>query len=298
MKVEKDILKSLLSHKPFRLFILLAGFFITNALVAQFVGVKIFSFEKVIGIEPFSFSFMGIDGLGFNLTAGVVLWPIIFVMTDVINEYFGMKTVRILSYLTIGLVLYAFMMVYFAIGLEPNDWWQFQSGKLAISTSEHIEDMDLAFRKIMGQGLWIIIGSMVAFLIGQIVDVAVFHRIKKITGEKKVWLRATGSTLVSQFLDSYVVLIIAFNIGADWDLARVFAIGTVNIIYKFTVAILLTPLIYLAHELIDRYLGETMANKMKAEAAGIVIDPNELSDPLLKQNKYGSHEMQDQTDLD
>ena len=298
MKVEKDILKSLLSHKPFRLFILLAGFFITNALVAQFVGVKIFSFEKVIGIEPFSFSFMGIDGLGFNLTAGVVLWPIIFVMTDVINEYFGMKTVRILSYLTIGLVLYAFMMVYFAIGLEPNDWWQFQSGKLAISTSEHIEDMDLAFRKIMGQGLWIIIGSMVAFLIGQIVDVAVFHRIKKITGEKKVWLRATGSTLVSQFLDSYVVLIIAFNIGADWDLARVFAIGTVNIIYKFTVAILLTPLIYLAHELIDRYLGETMANKMKAEAAGIVIDPNELSDPPLKHNKCDSHEMQDQTDLD
>ena len=298
MKVERDILKSLLNHKPFRLFIFLAGFFITNALVAQFVGVKIFSFEKAIGIEPFSFSFMGVDGLGFNLTAGVVLWPIIFVMTDVINEYFGMKTVRILSYLTIGLVLYAFMMVYFAIGLEPNDWWQFQSGKLAISTEDHIEDMDLAFRKIMGQGLWIIIGSMVAFLVGQIVDVAVFHRIKKITGEKKVWLRATGSTLVSQFLDSYVVLIIAFNIGADWDIARVFAIGTVNIMYKFTVAILLTPLIYLAHEIIDRYLGETMATSMKAEAAGNINDSNELSGPLQKHNKYDSHEIQDQTNLD
>ena len=298
MKVERDILKSLLNHKPFRLFIFLAGFFITNALVAQFVGVKIFSFEKAIGIEPFSFSFMGVDGLGFNLTAGVVLWPIIFVMTDVINEYFGMKTVRILSYLTIGLVLYAFMMVYFAIGLEPNDWWQFQSGKLAISTEDHIEDMDLAFRKIMGQGLWIIIGSMVAFLVGQIVDVAVFHRIKKITGEKKVWLRATGSTLVSQLLDSYVVLIIAFNIGADWDIARVFAIGTVNIMYKFTVAILLTPLIYLAHEIIDRYLGETMATSMKAEAAGNINDSNELSGPLQKHNKYDSHEIQDQTNLD
>ena len=108
---------------------------------------------------------------------------------------------------------------------------------------------------------------MVAFLIGQIIDVATFHRIKKITGESKVWLRATGSTLVSQFIDSFVVLIIAFHIGSDWDLTRVFAIGTVNIIYKFTVAILLTPLIYLAHEVIDKYLGDELSTSMKAEAA-------------------------------
>lgn len=255
------------ANKSFRLFLLLAGFFVANALVAEFVGVKIFSFEKTLGMDPYSFSFFGEDNLGFNLTAGVVLWPVVFIMTDIINEYFGMKSVRILSYLTVGLIIYAFVMVYFAIGLEPSDWWQYESGKLGGDTSKHIGDMDLSFNKIMGQGLWIIGGSMVAFLIGQIVDVAIFHRIKKLTGEKMVWLRATGSTLISQFIDSYVVLIIAFYIGSDWSLTMVLAIGTVNLIYKFVVAILLTPTIYLAHGLIDRYLGKELADKMKAEAA-------------------------------
>lgn len=253
--------------KTYCLFLLLAGFFITNALVAEFIGVKIFSFEETIGIAPFQFSFFGERNLGLNLTAGVVLWPVVFLMTDIINEYFGAKKVKMLSYLTIGLILYAFLMVYFAISLSPNDWWQFQSGSLNADASLHVSDMDLAFNKVMGQGLWIIVGSLVAFLIGQIIDVSVFHKIKKITGEKKIWLRATGSTFISQFIDSYVVLIIAFYIGADWDISMVLAIGTVNLIYKVVVAIILTPVIYLLHNIIDNYLGKDLAKELKKQAA-------------------------------
>jgi len=261
------ILEGLLKNKPFRLFLILAGFFIANTLVAEFVGIKIFSFEKTLGFEPLKMELFGIKDLGFNLTAGVVLWPVVFVMTDIINEYFGIKSVRLLSYLAIALVIYAFAMVYFAIGLSPNDWWQYESGTLSADPSTHVSNMDQAFNKVMGQGLWIIGGSMIAFLIGQVVDVAVFHKIKKLTGESKIWLRATGSTIVSQFIDSYVVLIVAFYIGADWDLSRVIAIGTVNLMYKFVVAILLTPVIYLAHHWIDQYLGKETSDKMKAEAA-------------------------------
>ena len=267
MEINTGAINAMHKNKAFRLFLLLASFFIANTLVAEFVGVKIFSFEKTFGIDPFSFSFFGLDGLGFNLTAGVVLWPVVFIMTDVINEYFGMKSVRLLSYLAIGLVIYSFVMIYLAIGLEPNDWWQFESGKLNPDSSKHIQDMDASFNMVMGQGLWIIGGSMVAFLIGQIVDVSIFHRIKKWTGEGKVWLRATGSTFVSQFIDSYIVLIIAFYVGADWDISRVLAIGTVNLIYKFIVAIVLTPVIYLAHSIIDKYLGKELSEKMKKEAA-------------------------------
>ena len=262
-----QVLNSLHNNKAFKLFLLLAGFFITNTLVAEFVGVKIFSFEKTLGFESFSFSILGVDGLGFNLTAGVVLWPVVFIMTDVINEYFGMRSVRLLSYLAVGLVLYAFAMVYFAMDLSPNEWWQFESGKLSEDPSLQVDDMNLAFNSVMGQGLGIIIGSMIAFLIGQVLDVAIFHRIKKITGESKVWLRATGSTLISQFIDSYLVLIVAFYIWSDWELSRVLAIGTVNLMYKFGVAILLTPMIYLAHNIIDKYLGKELANKMKKEAS-------------------------------
>lgn len=256
----------MLNDKKVRLFLILGGFFITNALVAEFVGVKIFSLEETFGFSPFNWTILGVDGLGFNLTAGVVLWPVVFVMTDVINEYYGQKGVKTLSYLTVGLIAYAFIMVFLAISLSPNEWWTSISG-VSDDPELSLSNMDLAFRKIFGQGLWIIFGSMVAFLVGQIVDVFTFHRIKRATGEEKIWLRATGSTLVSQFIDSFVVLFIAFYIGADWELIRVIAIGVVNYIYKFGMAVILTPVIYLAHYVIDRYLGLELAAKMKRAAA-------------------------------
>ena len=255
------------SNKVNRLFLFLAGIFLTNAFIAEFMGVKIFSLEESLGFDSMNWSLFGVEGLGFNLSAGVLLWPVVFVLTDVINEYFGIRGVRLLSNAAVLLILYGFIMVYFAIALEPNDWWQYEAGILDKDPTRHINDMDMAFRRILGQGLWIIVGSLIAFLIGQIVDVFTFHRIKKVTGEGKVWLRATGSTLVSQLIDSFIVLFIAFYIGADWDIVRVVAIGLVNYTYKFAMAILLTPLIYLAHFLIDKFLGEQLAHELKEKAA-------------------------------
>ena len=252
--------------KAVKLFLILGGFFLTNALIAQMIGVKIFSLEGTLGYESFDWTIFGVEGLGFNLTAGVMLWPVVFVMTDVINEYFGQKGVRYLSFMTVGLILYAMIMVFIAIELTPNDWWAFESGKLTGVDSE-VSNMDLAFRKIFGQGIWIIVGSLVAFLVSQFLDVLVFHQIRKWSGEQKLWLRATGSTLVSQFIDSFVVLIIAFYIGSDWELVRVLAIGVVNYSYKFLMAILLTPLIYLAHYVIDNYLGKDLADELKENAS-------------------------------
>ena len=248
--------------KATRLFIILGGFFIANTLLAEFVGTKIFSLEETLGLIPRDWTILGVSGLGFNLTAGVMLWPVVFVMTDIINEYYGKRGVKLLSYLAIGLVTYSFAMIYLSMSLSPNDWWQYESGKV-----RNVDDMGLAYNAIFGQGLWIIIGSMVAFLVGQILDVTVFHKLKQMTGESKIWLRATGSTLVSQFLDSFIVLIIAFYIGSDWELVRVLAVGVVNYIYKFAVAILLTPVIYMAHNRIEQFLGHDVATKMKTEAA-------------------------------
>lgn len=260
-------IQSILTHKSVRLFVLLAGLFVTTAITAEIIGGKIFSLEETLGFDAMNWSILGVDGLGFNLTAGVILWPVIFVMTDIINEYYGARKVRFLSYMTVALILFAFLMIFGAIWVTPNAWWDGISGVVEGQPELSVSSMDLAFRKVMGQGLWIIIGSTVAFLVGQIVDVLVFHRIRKITGEKKIWLRATGSTLVSQFIDSYVVLIIAFYIGSDWELVRVLAIGTVNYIYKFVIAIGLTPVIYLAHNWIDRYLGKELSEEMQELAA-------------------------------
>lgn len=242
------------------LFYILGSFFIANAILAEFIGVKIFSLESTFGIEPLNLTILGIENLSFNLTAGVLLWPIVFVMTDIINEYFGRKGVKFLSFTAAILIAYAFVMVYFAMNLSPADFW------IERITPLGTVNMHQAFNTIFGQGLWIIIGSLTAFLVGQLVDVTVFHYFKSFTGSSKIWLRATGSTLVSQLVDSFVVLFIAFYIGAGWDLKLVLVIGLVNYIYKFSIAVIITPVLYLLHALIDRYLGNELSEKLQKEA--------------------------------
>lgn len=249
-----------MKSKENRLFFTLGAFFVSNALLAEFIGVKIFSLEKTLGIREFNFSFFGIENLSFNLTAGVLLWPVVFIMTDVINEYFGRKGVRFMSFTAAALITYAYFMIYFSMELNPSNFWVMRE------TPFGTINMDLAFNTIFGQGLWIIVGSLVAFLIGQLVDVTVFHMVKAKTGSSKIWLRATGSTLVSQLIDSFVVLFVAFYIGAGWELRLVLAIGLVNYIYKFTIAVFLTPILYVLHYLIDIYLGKDLSEKLQLEA--------------------------------
>ena len=254
------MIQQILKDKPTKLYLILAGFFITNALVAEFIGGKIFSLEKTMGFDPVTFTLFGETGLSFNLTAGVLLWPVVFIMTDIINEYFGMRGVRFLSYLTVGLISFSFLAAYGAIHLVPADWW------VTVNADKGIPDTQKAYTQIFGQGMWIIVASIIAFLIGQVLDVFIFHKIKLMTGEKKIWLRATGSTLVSQLIDSFVVIFIAFKIGQGWSFPKVFAIVLVNYTYKLIVAILITPLIYLVHELIEKYLGRETAAEMKRTA--------------------------------
>ena len=258
-------MSSVLSSKVNKLFFILGGFFIANAIIAELIGIKLFSVERLINIAPFDWTIFGVEHIGLTMTAGVIIWPIVFIMTDIINEYFGQKAVKFLSYLTVGLIVFVFVAVFMAIWVAPDLWWQNTSGTLG--NKPPITDMQAAFSRIFGQGLSIIIASIIAFLVGQIVDVIVFHQIKKRTGESKLWLRATGSTIVSQFIDSFLVLIIAFYVLGDWELVRVLAIGAVNFIYKFIMAVILTPFIYLGHFSIDRYLGKDIASKLKAEAA-------------------------------
>jgi hypothetical protein len=251
--------------KPARLFLVLGAFFVTNAILAEFVGVKLFSLERTLGFAPLSIQTLIDEPLSFNLTAGVLLWPVVFVMTDIINEYFGQRGVRRLSFLAVGMIAYAFLMVFGAILLVPADFWRVRE----LGDGQSI-DMQVAFEAIFGQGLWIIAGSIVAFLVGQLVDVLVFHWLKRRTGEKWIWLRATGSTLVSQFLDSFVVLWIAFglNPSTGWGFERIASIGLVNYAYKFTMAVVLTPVIYLVHGAIERYLGAPLAERMRRSAMG------------------------------
>jgi queuosine precursor transporter len=264
--------KPFISNKAYRLFLVLGGFFIANALTAEFIGVKIFSVERTLGLQPVQLNFFGNTGLSFNMSAGVILWPFVFVMTDLINEYYGRRGVRFLSFLAAIMIAYAFIMIYLTTLTTPADFWpashilpQWPAEQQA-AMRQKVGDYSAAFNLVFGQGMWIIVGSLVAFLIGQLVDVIVFHKIKDFTGDGKFLYRATGSTLVSQFIDSFVVLFIAFYIGAGWKLSTVLAIGLVNYLYKLSMVFLMVPLLVIIHRWIDRYLGKEMADQLKSEA--------------------------------
>jgi uncharacterized integral membrane protein (TIGR00697 family) len=249
------------ADRPTRLLTVLAGFFICNALIAEFIGVKIFAMEDTLGLRPFNWELFGQRG-SLNFTAGVLLWPIVFIMTDVINEYFGRRGVRALSYITVGLIVYAFFFAYLAIGLAPAAWW------VSVARERGVPDLQAAFAYVFGQGMWTIVGSLVAFLIGQLVDISIFQRIRSRTGERFIWLRATGSTAVSQLIDSFVVLYIAFVIGPQqWPTSLFLAVGSVNYLYKLAAAVALIPVIYLMRRAIDDYLGAQLAGELKVRAA-------------------------------
>lgn len=233
-----------------KLFIFLFGIFLTNAIIAEIIGVKIVSIEKSLGYNPLQLSTSWGTFWDLNQTAGALNWPIVFIVSDIINDYFGKKGVRFISYTTAGFIAYSFIIIYLATLLVPADFWvETNKG----STNFNINE---AFSRIFRQGLGIITGSLLAFLVSQITDAIVFERIKAKTGTKMIWLRATGSTLISQLIDSFLVIGVAFYLFGNWTIGQWMNVSLNNYLYKFFVAILFTPVLYLAHYFIEKYLNK------------------------------------------
>ena len=215
------------------LYLTLAMFFVTNAIVAEMIG------GKLIDIHLLGFSF--------KFSIGILPWPIVFLSTDLINEYFGKQGVRKLSVITSCMILYAFLVLFFAMGVPAASFSPVQ---------------DEAFKNVFGQSMWIIAGSITAFLVSQIIDVMVFWFFKSRTGNKMLWLRATGSTVVSQFIDSFIVLGIGFLLPGKISLDNYINVGLTNYSGKLIIAILLTPFIYIIHFLIDKFILNEEKNQL------------------------------------
>lgn len=255
------MIHNIIRDKSTRLFIILGGFFIANAIVAEIIGVKIFSLEDTLGIPKADFSLFGEEHLSFSLSVGVLPWPVVFVMTDIINEYYGVRGVRFLTILTTALVAFAFLVFFFAIRMSPDmRYW------ISSYSQEGVPDMQAAFRAIFGQGMNIIVGSLAAFLLGQLIDSLVFRRIKRFTGERAIWARATMSTVVSQLIDSVVVTYVAFTLFRGVPVGQTMAWAMTAYAYKFIIALLMTPIIYMIHWLAEKFLGQELASSMKKAA--------------------------------
>jgi len=203
-------------------FLVLAGFFITNAIVAELIGGKLVQFFGL-----------------FTQSIGIILWPVIFLLTDLINEYYGKDGVRKLTYITVGLISFTFIILSVALSIPATSFSPVSDG---------------VFNTIFGQSQWIIVGSIIAFLLSQLVDVYVFWSFKKITGDKHIWLRATGSTMVSQLIDTFVVQFIAFVLPGKWPFSEFIVNASWGYAFKLLVALALIPMIYLGHYVIGKYL--------------------------------------------
>jgi queuosine precursor transporter len=208
-------------NKKQTLYIVLSGIFITNAIVAELIGGKL------------------IDVYGVPMSIGILPWPIVFITTDLINEYFGKQGVKKISFITAFLIAYTFFILFFAIKIPS-------SGLSSINSVQ--------FKSVFGQSQLIIIGSIIAFLVSQLIDTTLFHFLKNKTGDKLIWLRSTGSTVISQLFDTFIVLGIAFYLPGIMDANTYIASGFTGYSIKLLIAVAMTPFIYLGHFLIDKYL--------------------------------------------
>jgi len=211
-------------------FIILAGIFITNALVAELIG------GKLIYLGPFIMS------------VGILPWPIVFLATDLINEYYGRTGVKKLSLITASLIVYAFVILFFAMSVPAA------KGISVVS--------DEQFSAVFGQSMWIIVGSVVAFLVSQFIDVSVFWLLRDKTGAKMIWLRSTGSTIVSQF----IVAGIGFLLPGKVDFATFINMALTGYTAKLIIAVVLTPAIYAGHAGVSKYLGKEADEIIKHSA--------------------------------
>ena len=216
------------------LFTILAGIFITNAVVGELIG------GKLIQLGPFTMSI------------GIIPWPVVFLTTDLINEYYGRKGVRRLTLLTALLIAYAFFLLLSGM-------------KIPASGISPVKDAH--FIAVFGQSLWIIVGSITAFLFSQMIDVVVFWMIRKRTSHRYIWLRATGSTVVSQLIDSFIITGIAFWLPGKLSFSDYMITAGTGYTAKLAIAVLITPLIYLGHWLIHKYLGEEESEKIIDDTA-------------------------------
>jgi queuosine precursor transporter len=235
--------------KRTRLLLVLSGIFITSAITAELISSKLF-------VADLNFGWINLGA--YVSIVGIIPWPVVFLTTDTINEFYGPKVVRTLSIVTCFMIAFCFIIVSIAMIPEafvpdpppnaPPDW------EPTVATTKQ-------FSKVFGQSQWIIIGSITAFLLGQLIDSFIFWFVRKRTGGKMIWLRATGSTLVSQLVDTFVVLYIGLVLPGTIAMQDYWTMGFTNYVFKLMIAVLLTPLIYLTHWLVEKYLGKEKAKK-------------------------------------
>ena len=226
-----------------KLFLLLAGVFICAMTMLNILGIT-----RFIEIGPMA------------LAVGVLPYPITFLCTDLICELYGKQRANFV--VTIGLVLNGFILSFLWLGqiipaVPPESMppWQLihLAEPVALPNGEQydasVELFDLIYACTSGA----VFASMLAYIFAQYCDVRLFHFFKKLTNGKHLWLRNNGSTLISQAVDSFVVIMVTFGavfFQGDMAMAQLLTLMASNYLFKMTVAIVDTlPFYYFVNKL-------------------------------------------------
>ena len=204
----------------YRLYLVLVALFVTSLLVADIVAGKYF---QVAGLE---------------MSVGTVAFPIAFLLTDIVNEYYGRPGARLMTWVGMGMLLVGFGII---------------TASRLLPVGVHTPVSQEAFDAVFGLSARLFGASLIAYLISQIADIYAFHAVKRVTQSRHLWLRAIGSTVLSQVVDTIFV-----NVGAQYGNVSNEELVTMIVfsyLYKIAVAIALTPLCYLAHDIITTRMG-------------------------------------------
>ena len=208
-------------------------------------------FRSIVGVKlfriPLPFTVFGYDAI--EHTCGMITFPVTFLLTDLVNEYYGPRAARQLTYVGFAAATYVFLILNIAQALPYLD------APYNVSPDE--------FNGIFGSAKIMYVASLSAYLVGQLSDIAIFGMLKRATGERLIWLRATGSTVISQFIDSFIVSYLAFSLGREIfpdpanpaaPISAIPAIAVTGYALKFVLAIAVTPLVYLGRRMMKRYV--------------------------------------------
>jgi uncharacterized integral membrane protein (TIGR00697 family) len=201
-----------------RLFVYLTGIFVAALLVSDLIGGKFFRVA------------------GFDFSVGMIPFPLTFLLTDIVNEFYGTEGARRLTYVGLVTALFVFGVINLAIAL-PTSPESLLSGAV--------------FKSVIGSSVRLYIASLVAYLVGQLLDISIFFLVRRVTGERFLWLRSTGSTIVSQAIDSLTVSFV-FLSGSK-SVTYILQTARNGYLVKLALAVGLTPVIYLGHGVLHRY---------------------------------------------
>jgi len=219
-------------------YVVLTSIFVTCLLVADVIGVKLFEI-------PLPFEILGHKTV--EHTCGMLTFPITFILGDMINEYFGPKAAKNTVYIGLAMSILVFFVMNVAQAMPYLD--------KPFNVSKE------SFDAIFGSAKLMYIASVFAYLIGSLSDIWLFGIIKKATKGKLLWLRATGSTVISQILDSFVVSYIAFSLGKSLNglppasMNEVLNIAATGYGLKFLLAASLTPMLYVLKNVMTESFG-------------------------------------------